>query len=160
MFDKISGLPAHPLFVHGAVVLVPLLAIIAILYAVWAGARRHIRWPMIVLAVATPGAVFAAKESGESFKESPNFQATEIQKTIGQHEGFGNTLFLVVAGLAVLTLVMAFMIATTADGTAAIKAPVAVHWIVIALTVILAAAALFYVFKAGDTGAHLVWSGF
>jgi hypothetical protein len=160
LFDKVLGLPAHPLFIHGAVVLVPLLALTAILYAVWAGSRRHIRWPMIVLAVATPGAVFAAKESGESFSRSANFQAGEIQAKIEQHEGFGNTLFLVILGLAVVTLVMAFMVAVTLDATPRIKVPVAAHWVVIALAVILGAAALYYIFRAGDSGAHMVWSGF
>ncbi|MET7393486.1 DUF2231 domain-containing protein [Dactylosporangium sp. NPDC005572] len=160
MFDRVQGIPAHPLFIHAAVVLVPLLGLVAILYAVWAGSRRHVRWPLIALAIATPVAVFAAKESGESFSKSPNFQAGEIQEKIEQHEGFGNNLFVVVLVLAVVALVMAFMLAVTPKSKFLIKAPAAAHWVIVVLGVALSLAAFYFVFKAGDTGAKMVWTGF
>ncbi|GAA0740333.1 hypothetical protein Drose_03595 [Dactylosporangium roseum] len=160
MFDRVLGLPAHPLFIHAAVVLVPLLALAGILYVVWPGSRRHIRWPLIALAVAAPGAVFFAKESGEAFSESPNFAAGPIQERIEQHEDLANTLFLVVLGLAIVALVMAFMVNVTAGSVSLIKAPVVVHWVVVVAVVALGAAAFYYVFRAGDTGAHMVWEGF
>lgn len=157
MFERVLGLPAHPLFIHAAVVLVPLLAVAGILYAVWAGARRHVRWTMIVLAVATPGAVFAARESGEAFEESANFQSAQLRAKISEHGDFGTTLFLVVLGLALVALVMAYLVRPA--GTDSVG-PVAAHWALSALTVVLALAAFYYVFKAGDTGAHMVWEGF
>ncbi|MEV4513474.1 DUF2231 domain-containing protein [Dactylosporangium sp. NPDC049525] len=157
MFERVLGLPAHPLFIHAAVVLVPLLAVAGILYAVWPGARRHVRWTMIVLAVATPGAVFAAKESGEAFGESDNFQSAELQTKIEEHEGFGSTLFLVVLGLALVALVMAYLVRPLATDSVG---PVVAHWALAGLTVVLGLAAFYYVFKAGDTGAHMVWEGF
>ena len=52
MFDRISGLPAHPLIVHAAVVLVPLLALGAIVYAVVPPLRKHFRWAVGLLAIA------------------------------------------------------------------------------------------------------------
>ena len=157
MFERVLGLPAHPLFIHAAVVLVPLLAIAGILYAVWPGARRHVRWTMIVLAVATPGAVFAAKESGEAFEKIDNFQSAELQAKIEEHEGFGSNLFLIVLGFALVALVMAYLVRPLADESVG---PVAAHWALSGLTVLLGLAALYYVFKAGDTGAHMVWDGF
>lgn len=157
MFERVLGLPAHPLFIHAAVVLVPLLAIAGVLYAVWPGARRHVRWTMIVLAVATPGAVFAAKQSGEAFEKSDNFQSPELQEKIEQHEGFGTTLFLLVLGLALVALIMAYLVRPAADQSVG---PVAAHWALAGLTVVLALAALYYVFKTGDTGAKMVWDGF
>jgi hypothetical protein len=157
VFERVLGLPAHPLFIHAAVVLVPLLAVAGILYAAWPGARRHVRWTMIVLAVATPGAVFAAKESGEAFEGSDNFQSAELQSKIGEHEGFGSTLFLIVLGLALVALVMAYLVRPAAGESVG---PVAVHWALAGLTVVLALAACYYAFKAGDTGARMVWDGF
>jgi hypothetical protein len=157
VFERVLGLPAHPLFIHAAVVLVPLLAVAGILYAAWPGARRHVRWTMIVLAVATPGAVFAAKESGEAFSGSDNFQSAELQSKIEEHEGFGNNLFLIVLGLALVVLVMAYLMRPLAADSVG---PVAAHWALSGLTVLLALAAFYYVFKAGDTGAHMVWEGF
>ncbi|GAA1562165.1 hypothetical protein GCM10009827_099550 [Dactylosporangium maewongense] len=157
MFERVLGLPAHPFFIHAAVVLVPLLAVAGILYAVWPAARRHVRWTMIVLAVATPGAVFAAKESGEAFEESPNFQSDQLQAKISEHEDFGSTLFLIVVGLVLVALVMAYVV-RPAPGEPI--GPAVAHWALSGLTVVLAVAALYYVFKAGDTGAKMVWDGF
>ena len=157
MFERVLGLPAHPLFIHAAVVLVPLLAVAGILYAVWPGARAHVRWTMIVLAVATPGAVFAAKESGEAFEKIDNFQSAELQAKIEEHEGFGSNLFLVVLGLALVALAMAYVVRPVA---AASVGPVAAHWALAGLTVLLGLVALYYVFKAGDSGANMVWDGF
>jgi len=157
VFERVLGLPAHPLFIHAAVVLVPLLAVAAILYGVWPAARRHVRWTMIVLAVAAPGAVFAAKESGEEFQKIDNFQSPELQAKIEQHEGFGSSLFWIILGLAVVALVMAYLVRLA---PAESIGPALVHWALAGLTVVLALAALYYVFKAGDSGAKMVWDGF
>jgi hypothetical protein len=160
VFDRVLGLPAHPLFIHAAVVLVPLLAVVAVLYAVWPASRRHVRWPMVAFALAAPGAVYFAKESGESFRTNSSFQPAEAQASITKHEDFANVLFWLVLGLALVTLVMAFMIPSAAGGAAQIKAPVVAHWVVAALSVVLAATSLYYVYRTGDSGAKMVWSGF
>ncbi|MET7426023.1 DUF2231 domain-containing protein [Dactylosporangium sp. NPDC005555] len=157
MFERVLGLPAHPFFIHAAVVLVPLLAVAGILYAVWPGARRHVRWTLIVLAVATPGAVFAAKESGEAFQKSANFQSGELQAKIGEHGDLGSTLLLVVVGLTLVALATAYLVRPVPTDSVG---PVAAHWALSGLMVVLALAALYYVFKAGDTGAKMVWDGF
>jgi hypothetical protein len=157
VFERVLGLPAHPLFIHAAVVLVPLLAVAGILYAVWPGARRHVRWTMIVLAVATPGAVFAAKESGEAFEKSDNFQSPQMQTKIAEHEDFGGDLFLIVLGVALVVLVMAYLVRPVpADSVG----PAVAHWALSGLTVLLGLAALYYVYRTGDSGAHMVWEGF
>ncbi|GAA3448460.1 DUF2231 domain-containing protein [Dactylosporangium matsuzakiense] len=152
MFDRVSGIPAHPLFVHGAVVLVPLLALVAVLYGVWPGSRRHIRWPLIAFAVAAPIAVFVSKESGEElskqFGDSP---------AVAAHEEYADKLFWFILALAVVSLVMAFMVPVTRESTAAVKAPVVAHYAVAALAVVLAVVSAFYVYKTGDSGAHMVW---
>jgi hypothetical protein len=112
---------------------------------------------MIVLAVATPGAVFAATESGEAFQKSDNFQSAELQAKIEEHEGFGNSLFWLILALAVVALVMAYLVRPTpADSVG----PTVAHWALAGLTVVLTLAALYYVFKVGDSGAKMVWEGF
>ncbi|WP_426509970.1 DUF2231 domain-containing protein [Dactylosporangium sp. McL0621] len=160
MFDRVTGIPAHPLFIHAAVVLVPLLALVAVLYGVWPASRRHIRWPLVAFAIAAPISVFFAKESGESFSANRAFQSPQLKAAITEHEGYADNLFWVILGLAVVALVMAFMIPASREGTARIKAPAVAHYVVAGLSVILAAAAAFYVYKTGDSGAHMVWEGF
>jgi uncharacterized membrane protein len=67
--DEIFGLPAHPLVVHAAVVLVPLAAVGVVVTAFWPEARRRLAW--VVLGIAAVGLVtsFLAGESGESLEE-------------------------------------------------------------------------------------------
>jgi len=70
ILDSLFGLPAHPLLVHGAVVLVPLAALGTIVIAFWPAARERIGW--ITTGLGVVGFVFAflAKESGESLLET------------------------------------------------------------------------------------------
>lgn len=65
IFDTVAGLPAHPLLVHAAVVLLPLglLATIAVILA--PRLRRHYGWPAIVLLAVGGLFVLVSKESGE-----------------------------------------------------------------------------------------------
>ena len=66
----VNGIPAHPLVVHAAVVLVPLAALFAAAYAVWPRRRWQTRTPAAVLAVAAAGAVQLAAMTGDQLKDS------------------------------------------------------------------------------------------
>ncbi len=70
MFDKINGMPLHPLAVHAAVVLVPLLILVTLGYALVPRLRSRLDWAVLALAVIAPIAVYVAKESGEAFKKN------------------------------------------------------------------------------------------
>ena len=98
--DEILGLPAHPLLVHGAVVLVPLAAAGVALIAFWPAARFRLGYA--VLAIAAAGAMTAvlAQRSGESFEERVN--ETELVK---EHAELGETG--TTAGVAVLVAAVA-----------------------------------------------------
>lgn len=65
-FPKIFGLPAHPLLVHAAVVLVPLAAL-ALVAVGWKEAWRRVYYlPVALIAMAGAGSAFLAKQSGET----------------------------------------------------------------------------------------------
>ena len=51
MFDEISGLPAHPLLVHAAVIFIPLQVLAGIAYAVVPFTRKYAWWTVLALAV-------------------------------------------------------------------------------------------------------------
>ncbi len=68
--DELFGLPAHPLVVHGAVVLVPLAAIGVVLTAFWPAARAKLGLAVVVIALAGTVLAFLAAESGEALEES------------------------------------------------------------------------------------------
>lgn len=85
VLDSVFGLPAHPLFVHAVVVLVPLAAIGTIVIAFWPRARQSVGW--IVAAVGIIGFFFAffAKESGEALLET-----SKVSQLVKDHAEMGD----------------------------------------------------------------------
>ena len=169
MFEQILGLPAHPLLLHATVVFVPLLALGAIAYAVVPRLRGRIRWEVALLALIGAGSVAVTKLSGDAFK------ARSIRKgqvspqglaQINQHQSFGTTTMWYVLALAAVTLVLLYLVAPagatpSAAGTAAASTgALRIVGIVVAVAAVgLAVVSLYYVYRTGDLGAHIVWSG-
>jgi hypothetical protein len=175
MFETVLGLPAHPLLLHATVVFVPLLALGAIAYAVVPHLRRRIRWEVALLALIGAGSVVVTRLSGDAFK------ARSIRKgqvspqglaQINQHRTLGITTMWYVIALAAVTLVLLYLLApagarlaaggTAAGGTAATARPAVprILGIVVAVAAVgLAIVSLYYVYRTGDLGAHMVWSG-
>ncbi|MEV0621066.1 DUF2231 domain-containing protein [Nonomuraea sp. NPDC050404] len=159
MFDEILGLPAHPLIIHFAVVLTPLLVAVAVVYALLPRWRVNVAWAVVLLSVATPAAVFAARQSGESLKAARFSTAEgEMAARISTHQGFANPLLLSVLGLGVAALLLVYATRPSRDSVGRDRFGRPVTMIVSALTVVLAAVSGYYVFQAGDSGARAVWS--
>lgn len=85
LLDSIFGLPAHPLIVHAAVVLVPLAAVGTVVIALWPAARSRVGWIVATLGVVGFIAAFLAKESGESLLES-----TPVTQLVKDHAEMGS----------------------------------------------------------------------
>ena len=99
--DSLFGLPAHPLLVHAAVVLVPLSAIGVCVIAFWPAARRRIGWIVVGLAFVGMVSAFLAKESGEGLEETvKETQAVEEHAEMGDSGLIaGGLVFLGAAGV-------------------------------------------------------------
>lgn len=174
MFERVLGLPAHPLMVHAAVVLLPLLALGGVLYAVAPFTRRHFRWPLIFLAIAAPIAVYTAKLSGDAFSKHKNLAAPELQSQITDHKSFGDVLVWTAVALGLVVLVLAFAVPAGRTQVAERRSPddtlvaparrgpanLLIQGVLAVAVVGLAAVNLYYVFQAGDSGAGMVWTGF
>jgi hypothetical protein len=157
--------------VHAAVVLVPLLALGGVAYAVAPFLRRHLWLPVAFLALAAPAAIVAAKLSGDEFRKNPNM-SVEMQPRIDAHSGLGERAMWFSIGLAVLVLVLIALV--RAGGPARPKrgpddtlaspprggAPLILQVLLGALTIGVAGATLYYVFRTGDSGAKMVWDRF
>lgn len=74
--EELFGLPAHPLVVHAAVVLLPLAAITTVICAALPRARRHYAPIALGLALVSTLAVGLAQGSGEALEE--NVDETEL----------------------------------------------------------------------------------
>ncbi|GAA3447543.1 DUF2231 domain-containing protein [Planomonospora venezuelensis] len=153
MFEEILGLPAHPLIIHAAVVLTPLLAVLAAVYALAPRTRAALRWAVLGLAVVTPVATLAARQSGVALMEGRFSSASgTLGERIAEHAAFGTPLTLSVAGLGLASLATVHVSRSERPGRP-------VELAVTALTVLLAAVAVYYVVRAGHSGATAVWGG-
>lgn len=127
----ISGLPAHPLLVHGVVVLVPLVSLGLVLCALWPAARRRLLWPVVVLAAAALVLTPITAETGEQLAG-----VLGPSPLIETHEELGETMTLVVALLFAATMLLAA-----------------------ALAVVAAVGATVQTVRVGESGAEAVWTG-
>lgn len=86
---KIFGMAAHPLIVHGAVVLVPSAAI-ALIGVGWNPPwRRRYYLPIMLVAVCGAAAAFLAAQSGESLQQS----VEQAGRDVGDHPQRGDIAF-------------------------------------------------------------------
>jgi glucan phosphoethanolaminetransferase (alkaline phosphatase superfamily) len=109
MPETVFGLPVHPLVVHGAVVLVPLSALLAVIIAV--SQEKRARWGVLAwfLVTAAWGATIVAKLSGQNLKDSLYPTITPLKTA--QHADYGGSsvwfvlaLWLAVSAMLLLDL--------------------------------------------------------
>ncbi|BFU42219.1 DUF2231 domain-containing protein [Krasilnikovia sp. MM14-A1004] len=155
MFDQVNGLPVHALVLHAAVVLVPLLALVSVVYAVVPKWRPHLGWAAALLAIAAPLTAWVAVESGEQLYNRLVKQGMQgpILGILANHMDFGRLTMWFTAALGVATLVMVFFTL----GRSGRGLPRPAEMVLAIVVVVLAAVAGYYVFRTGDSGAHAVW---
>ena len=146
---EINGLPLHPLAVHGAVVLTPLAALVALAYLVprW---RDRLRWPLVAAALVAVGAIVLAYLSGDSFREANDFfndPANPTTAKIDDHEDLGWIL---------LWWGIAFGVTALLNGILHPRA-VWARWVLGVLLAVDAVAVIVLVVLTGDSGARAVW---
>lgn len=83
---SLFGLPAHVLLVHIPIILVPLVAVGAVLM-LWPSLRRRFGWALVVLAAVAAGSTVLAEESGKSLQRY--VKRTDL---VRQHTHIGENL--------------------------------------------------------------------
>ncbi|KQT93879.1 hypothetical protein ASG49_02680 [Marmoricola sp. Leaf446] len=153
---EINGIPAHPLVIHAAVVLVPLAALSVIAFVVprW---RAAARWPALVLTVVATVAVQLATLTGENLEETRG----PDNALIHEHAEWGERLQVLMYVLAVL-VVVAFLVMPVVHRATGRDRPARVAVLekpLMVLLPLLAVAAVVIVVITGDLGAQSVWGG-
>jgi hypothetical protein len=166
VFDLVAGLPWHVLVVHAVVVVGPLAACAAVVYAVWGRSRSWLRWPLAVAAVVVFVSAIVANSSGEALQRrveaSVRSGATSSAEfaLVSDHVDVGSVAAVVCAGFALGVLVCVFwllpprrspVLAGVAHGL--FPAAVKVAMVLVSLVVIGA------VVWAGHSGAAAAWTG-
>jgi hypothetical protein len=147
------GLPLHPLVIHAAVLAVPLLALAGIAYALVPRLRDRVGWLAALLALVAPLTALVSKLSGDAFRariQHKNLASPAIFAKIDAHRTLGTlTLYWTIA-LAVVVLALVLLRNQSR----------AVSLVLIVLTVGLGLVSVWYVYRTGDAGAKIVWSGY
>jgi hypothetical protein len=180
VLEEFMDVPTHPLIIHFPVVLVPLLALLAIAYALVPLVRPHTRWILGLLAIAAPIATLLAKLSGDAFFDrmiERDEITPEFFPRIEEHQDLGTNALYASIVLGVLTLALVYFVRPrarvavgaavggTAEPGAAEARPAAagsnrvLSLVLTVLVVVAAGVSLYYVIRTGDTGAKNVWEG-
>jgi hypothetical protein len=168
VFEEILGIPAHPLLIHAAVVFIPLQVAAAIAYAVVPFTRRYIWWVVLALAVVAPGAAWFAKLSGTALKARlirNGVVSNEFLPKIDQHNSFGDMTAYFSTALGVLMLLMVLVVTKRpAEGERSTSLlPASGNMVVSVLMmvgiIVIGGFTGYYVFRTGDSGAHMIWEG-
>jgi len=143
--DLVFGLPLHPLVVHGAVVLVPLVAFAALAMSYWPSFSRKYGGPVLILAVVAQLSLFLAKASGEPFQQ-------HLNKDIERHANFGE-----IAPFTFIPLLVLLYLRWRMDKSGATVGSAKVRRLVSVLLALAAILALIYIYLTGHSGAESVW---
>lgn len=148
--STINGLPIHPLLVHFLVVLVPLIAVLAILCAVWPAARQRLVWLVLALSVFTAGTAPLASNSGEWLEHQ-----IEESALLEKHAALGDTMIYFALALLVAAILLAVVHVRAGRGKAL---PTAMSAAIAVFVVVASVATTVQVYRIGDSGAESVWS--
>jgi hypothetical protein len=166
--DQIFGVPAHPLFVHVPVVLVPLAAILAV-----SAIYKRFRQPLLI-AAATMAAiggigVLLAASSGESLSESAErTSTTQYSEADGgeeegaeEHEEKGDAAQAPAVIFAGITMIAATeeVLRRSKYTNKLAKLPKWAPAVLLTATIASGAVATAFVYDAGHSGAKAVWTG-
>lgn len=153
--NTIDGIPSHPLFVHFVVVAVPLTALAAIVVVLWPRARTHLGIGPAVLALITLIAIPITTSAGGSLKHK-----LPRSSSIAKHAHLGDQVILAVGPLFGLVALWWLLFSPLVLDRVPVPAGVlrGVRAVAGVATIVAAVIAVIVVVRAGDTGAHAVWS--
>ena len=143
--DLVMGLPLHPLVVHGAVVLVPLVALAALAMSYWPSFSIRYGKPILILAVVAQFSLFLAKASGEPFEE-------RLGKEVERHADLGE-----VAPLTFIPLLVLLFVRWRMDRSGSSVGSANIRRMVSVLLALAAVLALVFIYLTGHSGAESVW---
>lgn len=163
----INGLPAHPLWVHAVIVLVPLSALVLVLCAAWPAVMRRAGVVLPLLALVALVSVPLATDAGEWLQERvPETGAVE------RHTEMGDGLLPWSVGIFALALVLwvvhrgllhRFMrVGGEGGGASAVRLSsngVVLRVVAVVLALVVGVGAVVEVYRIGDSGAKAVWQG-
>ncbi len=151
--NVINGLPAHALWLHVVVVLVPLTALLEIVCGVWPAARRgQLVWLTLVLAAGTMILTPITVNAGEWLYDL----RTKPSPILREHAERGSTMVYFAAALLAVAigLVVLRLIERRPERRRTVT-----HVVVALIVLAVGISSTIQVYRTGDAGAQSVWGG-
>ena len=165
--ERFLDLPAHPMFVHAPLVLLPLTSMVAFLFMFKADWRHKFRWQLALSSLIVFIFILLAESSGEAFDK-----ATKGLTPIDEHAELANTTKFLTFGFLVLTFVAIAVSRTkrsappddrttsSDDHTTAVATSAhSLSKVVSIVTALVGVLATIWMIRTGHEGAKAVWKG-
>lgn len=157
---KISGLPAHILLVHLAIVAVPVAALLTVLSVVWPAARRRLGIVTPIVALGSLIVVPITTHAGEWLQAR-----VTPSPLIAHHVHLGHQLLPWVLGLFVVAVgqwvwyARSWLAPSMAGIGSGARANSAITIAIAVLAVAVAVGSLVQIYRIGESGSRAVWTG-
>ncbi|WP_020389510.1 DUF2231 domain-containing protein [Kribbella catacumbae] len=159
MFERFGDLPLHVLVIHLTVLVLPVAAVTAIVFALVPKWRWLLRWPTLLLGLGALVCAYVAKESGEAFVAA----VPQLQPLVKVHQDRGNLLFWFVLAFAVIAVAAYLLLggpSALASGKGAKPTKSRpLELVVSAAIVVVGVLVIIQTIRTGDAGARAVWDG-
>ena len=159
-----SGLPAHPLFVHVPVILIPATIVAAIVFVIKPRWLTRYGIALALVSIVAMSSVFLAMQAGAALRGALNLQG-QAAKLISEHSQAAHILAIVYV-LFTATLIATFAAQRISGGMPtglgivdSLLSPRPVLATLRVLLVLLSVVAGYMCFRTGDLGAKAVWEG-
>lgn len=159
-----SGLPAHPLFVHLPVVLIPTTIVAAIVFAFKREWFNRYGIALALASIVAMSSTFLAMQAGAALRRELNLQG-QAAHLISEHSQAAHILAIVYV-LFTATLIVTFAANRISGGRPTglaivdgLLAPKSIYTALCVVLVLLSIGAGYMTFRTGDLGAKAVWQG-
>jgi uncharacterized membrane protein len=159
-----GGLPAHPLFVHLPVVLIPTTVVAAVVFMVKREWFSRYGIALAVVSIVAMSSIFLTMQAGAALRAELNLQG-QAAKLISEHSQAAHILAIVYV-LFTATLIVTFAAQRISGGMPtglgivdSLLSPKPMLTALRVLLVLLAIGAGYMCFRTGDLGAKAVWQG-
>jgi len=166
VFDLVAGLPWHVLVVHAVVVVAPIAALGAIVYAASERTRAWLSWPLVVSAAIVLIAAIVANDSGEALQQRVEASAQAGRTTaeelalVTEHVEIGSVTAVVAAAFAIGALLCVLWLLPARRTAVLAGFARGLFPLIVRIAMILVGLAVIVsVVWAGHSGAAAVWMG-
>jgi uncharacterized membrane protein len=159
-----DDLPAHPLFVHVPVVLIPVTVVTAVVFAFRSDWLARYGIALAVVSIVAMSSIFLTMQAGAALRAALHLQG-QAAKLISEHSHAAHILaivYVVFTATLIVTFAAKRISGGMPTGLALVDAPLSSAAVFAALRValvVLAVIAGYMVFRTGDLGAKAVWEG-